>query len=71
MNFNTPLEFGYADVTVNLARYRPHLEYIRVIAVPFLVKSGKVTVEGPDETNVQRRFELPPEIIASSLHNVL
>src|SRR5579864_7712421 len=52
VNFNTPLEFGHADVTVNHATYQPHEEYVRVISVPFLVTSGRVIVDGPEETNV-------------------
>lgn len=32
----------------------------RVIAVPFLVTSGKVIVEGPEETMPERNVTLPP-----------
>lgn len=60
VNFNTPLEFGYADVTASHGTYQPHEEYVRAVAVPFLVTSGSVVVDGPEETNVQRRVELPP-----------
>ena len=60
VNFGTPLEFGYADVTVSLVSYKPSKEYHRVIAVPFLITSGKVIVDGPEETNVRRSVELPP-----------
>jgi len=31
----------------------------RVIAVPFLVTSGKVIVEGPEETETERNVRLP------------
>lgn len=60
VNFNTPLEFGYADVSVSRSAYEPRPEYERVVAVPFLVTSGKVLVEGPEETDVERTFGLPP-----------
>jgi hypothetical protein len=61
VNFNTPLEFGYADVGVSQCAYQPRgEEYERVIAVPFLVTSGKVIVEGPEETKPERHFALLP-----------
>jgi len=60
VNFNTPLEFGYADVAVALCAYQPREEYERVIAVPFLVTSGKVIVEGPEEIKPERSIALPP-----------
>ncbi len=60
VNFNTPLEFGYADVAVHRSAYEPNSEYERVIAVPFRVVSGNVLVEGPDEMDVERKFTLPP-----------
>lgn len=59
VNFNTPLEFGYADVAVARSAYQREKEYERVIAVPFLVTSGKVIVEGPEETKPERSFSLP------------
>jgi hypothetical protein len=58
VNFNTPLEFGYAHVTVRLENYQPQVEYNRVIAVPFLAVSGKIIVDGPEEMSVQRTFNL-------------
>lgn len=60
VNFNTLLEFGHANVAVSRSAYEPWCEYERVIAVPFFVASGKVLVEGPEETDVQRSFSLPP-----------
>ena len=60
VNFNTPLEFGYADVGVSQSAFEPGEEYERVIAVPFLVTSGKVIVEGPEETKPERNVALPP-----------
>jgi len=58
--FGTPLEFGHADVSITVGPYKPQEEYERVISVPFLSSSGKVTVEGPDEMGVDRAFDLPP-----------
>lgn len=60
VNFNTLLEFGYADVAVSREAYQPQQEYQRAIAVPFLVRSGKVMVEGPEETTIERIVNLPP-----------
>lgn len=60
VNFNTLREFGYADVAVSRNAYHPQREYQRVIAVPFLVTSGKVVVDGPEETSVERSVTLPP-----------
>lgn len=57
--FNTILEFGYADVAVSLGPYRPNDRYERVVAVPFLVASGRVVVDGPEEPDLGRAFELP------------
>lgn len=59
VNFNTPLEFGFADVTVHKA-YSQREKYDRAIAVPFLVTSGRVVVSGPDEVHVERSFAMPP-----------
>ena len=59
VNFNTRLEFGYADVVVASA-YQRGEGYERVIAVPFLVTSGNVIVEGPEETEPKRKVTLPP-----------
>jgi len=60
VNFNTLLEFGFADVAVIHGAYRPREEYERVIEVPFRVTSGKVIVGGPEETEDKRMIELPP-----------
>jgi hypothetical protein len=57
--FGTPLEFGNADVVVTVGAYRPEAQYERVIAVPFRSVSGKVTIEGPEEMDVDRPFDLP------------
>jgi len=58
VNFNTLFEFGYADVAVSVGAYEPQPGYERVVAVPFIVTSGKVIVDGPDETDVERSFTL-------------
>lgn len=60
VNFNTLLEYGDADVTVSRGDYQQRQEYERVIGVPFLVTSGKVIIEGPEETKTERTFTLPP-----------
>jgi hypothetical protein len=60
VNFGTPLEFGYADVFVSRNAYQPREEYKRIIAVPFLVTSGKIIVEGPEEKKPDRNVALPP-----------
>lgn len=57
--FGTPLEFGNADVVVTVGAYRPEAQHERVITVPFRSLSGKVTVEGPEEMDVDRAFDLP------------
>jgi hypothetical protein len=59
VNFGTILEFGEADVTVNQSEYKPSDQYERVIAVPFLVTSGTINIEGP-ESNEPRSFSLAP-----------
>ena len=60
VNFSTLREFGYANVAVSRDAYHPQREYQRVIGVPFLVTSGKVVVDGPEETTIERSFPLPP-----------
>lgn len=60
LNFGTPLEFGYASVTVSFGAYDGRGDYQRVVAVPFLVTSGRVVVEGPEGTEPGRSFALPP-----------
>ena len=60
VNFDMPLEFGHADVTIQDDFYGKRDGYDRVIAVPFLVTSGRVAVSGPEETNVERSFAIPP-----------
>jgi len=60
VNFNTVLEFGFADVAVIHGAYRPREEYERVIEVPFRVTSGKVIVGGPEEIEDERVIELLP-----------
>jgi|ERR1039458_2679254 hypothetical protein len=55
----TLLEYGTAKVVVVMCPYKPQEEYERVIAVPFLVCSGKVVVDGPEEADIGRTFALP------------
>jgi hypothetical protein len=52
--FGTLLEFGRARVGVVVGYYEPRSEYQRVIAVPFAAVSGKVIVDGPEETETGR-----------------
>lgn len=60
--FGTLLEFGRARVVVAVTPYQPRDEYERVIAVPFDSVSGKVIVDGPEETETgrERNFALQP-----------
>jgi len=60
--FGTLLEYGTAKVEVAVRAYQPRDDYERVIAVPFAVVSGKVIVDGPEETETgrERNFTLPP-----------
>lgn len=60
VNFNTLLDFGYADATVSIGAYEPQPEHERAVSVPFLVTSGEVLVEGPEEFDVARSVALPP-----------
>jgi hypothetical protein len=57
VNFSTILKFGEADVVVDSA-YQERDEYERVIAVPFLVTSGNVIVDGPEEIKGKRKLKL-------------
>jgi hypothetical protein len=59
VNFRALLEFGLADVAVRLASYQPQQQYERVVAVPFHVTSGRVVVDGPEESRVERGMDLP------------
>ena len=57
--FGTLMESGFAEVAVSVGDFCPNESYERVICVPFYCASGKVTVEGPEETDVDRTFNLP------------
>jgi hypothetical protein len=59
-SFGTLLEFGFADVEISVGKYESRPSYQRVIAVPFLVVSGEVLVQGPEETAAGRSFALSP-----------
>lgn len=54
-------EFGEADVRASTTPYVAKDEYVRVIAVPFVVESGVVVVEGPEEIGTERTIKLPPD----------
>jgi hypothetical protein len=57
--FSTLLEFGNANVVVSCSVFESRQEYERAIAVPFRITSGKVIVEGPDESDVDRSVAVP------------
>ena len=54
------LEFGEAVLRVCAGIYEHNPSYERVIAVPFLVKSGQVEITGPEEVSGQRKVSLAP-----------
>lgn len=60
VNFATLIESGYADVSVFIGAYQASTPYDRSIIVPFLVTSGQIIVEGPEEAISERNFSLPP-----------
>jgi hypothetical protein len=60
VNFGALLEFGHAFVLVRNAAYEPRSYYERVIAVPFLVTSGRVQIDGPEEYPIDRGVDLTP-----------
>src|SRR5262249_15133704 len=60
VNFRTLLEFGLAKTTVSLGEVRLQEDHVRAIAVPFLVTSGTVIVDGPEETDMERRVVIAP-----------
>lgn len=66
--FSTLLEFGRADVYWTEGGYEPYDAYERVIAVPFKAGSGKIIVDGPDEHDRARFFNIAPgdyELVAA------
>jgi len=52
--FSTLLESGHADVHMIASAYQSSDKHERAIAVPFMVVSGRVVVEGPEETGAGR-----------------
>ena len=60
--FGTRLEYGKAEVRVYVCSYQPRDDHERVIAVPFVVVSGQVIVDGPEEmeSGRDRNVALPP-----------
>ncbi|MEI8376840.1 MAG: competence protein ComJ [Planctomycetota bacterium] len=59
ISFGTLLEFGFADVYFHRGPFQPREAYERVIAVPFVIFTGKVMVDGPEEIKIGRAIELP------------
>jgi len=57
--FGAILDFGHADVTFVLGGYQPTQSFDRVVVVPFTVVTGKVAVDGPEESDVDRTIEIP------------
>src|SRR5207248_5840316 len=57
--FGTLLEFGYADVAYEIGAFAPHGTYERAIGVPFLVATGRIVIDGPDERDVLRIAKVP------------
>jgi hypothetical protein len=49
VGFGTILEFGDAELRVQLGQYSANKDHERVIAVPFYSPSGEVVVQGPEE----------------------
>ena len=60
VTYRTLIQFGLADLTVGRGPYVPRQPYIRVISVPFLVTSGNVLVEGPEENGNGCLIRIPP-----------
>jgi hypothetical protein len=58
VSFGTLLEFGRAELSVRLGAFKESRDYQRVIAVPFLVTSGRIVVGGPEEFDNDRSFAL-------------
>ncbi len=58
VSFATILEFGHADVSCARTAFQHDEEYDRVISVPFVVFTGKVIVEGPEELRTGRAVDL-------------
>lgn len=56
--FGTLLEFGDGDVAVYPHGIHSMVGYDRVIAVPFVCSSGRITVVGPEEFNVERNIDI-------------
>ncbi len=58
--FSTILEFGNARLSVCLGPYSKSTNHERVISTPFNAPTGKVLIEGPEESNTNRHIELEP-----------
>lgn len=59
VSFVTLTQYGKADLRVFLSEYTHDAYYERVIAVPFYSVSGKLVVEGPEESGLMKPVEIP------------
>jgi hypothetical protein len=57
--FRTLLEYGFADVYCKDIAFLQTGKYERAIGVPFLVTSGRVIIDGPEEINIERELCIP------------
>lgn len=58
--FGTILEYGYADVTIFMKAFASsNSNYARAISVPFSCLSGSISIRGPEEVGIDRRFQIP------------
>lgn len=58
--FGTILEFGKASLSVYLEPYPKEMNHDRAISTPFKSPTGKILIEGPEESNTNRYIELEP-----------
>src|SRR5437016_301671 len=61
VNVRTLQEFGLAPCHVYEGLYAPNPAYVRVLAVPFHSPSRAVSIEGPEEFDVDRELRLHQE----------
>ena len=54
------IEFGNASLRIWIARYGEDQIYARVHAIPILVTSGEIVIEGPEEQGTERKVKLAP-----------
>jgi len=58
--FGTILEFGKAHLTVFFGPYAENRKHQRAISTPFDSPTGKVLIEGPEESETNRFVEIAP-----------